>query len=207
MSEEDIRDIKQESRQEVRARIKIQRKRMSRDDAVEKSEEIAKKLFSLQDFQNALTAAFYAEKHEDREVCTEEMIKRSITMQKTIALPVTYKTERRLRFFKIKNYSELHAAPKTFYIPEPIPNEKNMIADSDFDLVIVPGIAFNLKGYRLGWGFGFYDDFLSRVDRKTRRIGIAYELQIADFPVESHDIPVDKIITEKRIVECEYFRK
>ena len=51
MSEEDIRDIKKESRQEVRARIKIQRKRMSRDDAVEKSEEIAKKLFSLQDFK------------------------------------------------------------------------------------------------------------------------------------------------------------
>ena len=205
MSEEGIRNRK-ESRKEVRDRIKIQRKRMSRDDAVEKSGQIAEKLFSSQDFRDALTTAFYAEKH-DREVCTEEMIKRSIAMQKTIALPVTYKAERRLRFFKIENYSELHATSKNFYIPEPIPNRKKMIAENDFDLVIVPGIAFNLSGYRLGWGFGFYDDFLSRVSRKTKRIGLAYELQIADFPVESHDIPVDKIITEKRIVECKYFGK
>ncbi len=207
MSEEDIRDTKKESRQEVRDRIKIQRKRMSRKEAVKKSKEIAKKLFSLQDFRNALITAFYAEKHEDREVCTEEMIKSSITTQKTIALPVTYKAERRLRFFKIKNYSELHATPKNFYIPEPIPKEQNIIAENDFDLIIVPGIAFNLNGYRLGWGFGFYDDFLSRVNKKAKKIGLAYEFQIANFPTESHDIPVDKIITEKRIVECKYFRK
>ena len=203
MSEEDIRN----TRKEVRDRIKMQRRSMSRDDAVKKSEAIAEKLFGLQDFRDASTVAFYAEKHDDREVCTEEMIKRSMRMQKTIALPVTYKAERRLRFFKTKNYSELHATPKNFYIPEPIPSEKNMIAESDFDLVLVPGIAFNLDGYRLGWGFGFYDDFLSRVSRKTKRIGLAYELQIADFPVESHDIPVDKIITEKRIVECKHPRK
>lgn len=207
MSEEDIRDIKKESRQEVRERIKIQRKQMSRDDAVEKSEEIAKKLFNLQDFRDALNTAFYAEKHEAREVCTEEMIKRSLTMRKTIALPVTYKAERRLRFFKIRNYSELHATPKNFYIPEPIPSEKNIIAETFFDLVIVPGIAFNLSGYRLGWGFGFYDDFLSRVSKKAKKIGLAYEFQIVDFRIESHDIPVDKIITEKRIVECKSFRK
>ena len=169
MSEEDIRNTRKESRKEVRDRIKMQRKSMSRDDAAEKSGEIAEKLFGLQDFRNASTTAFYAEKHDDREVCTEEMIKRSMRMQKTIALPVSYKVERRLRFFKIENYSELHATPKNFYIPEPIPNEKNMIEESDFDLVIVPGIAFNLNGYRLGWGCGFYDDFLSRVNRKTKR--------------------------------------
>jgi 5-formyltetrahydrofolate cyclo-ligase len=207
MSEEDIGNTRKESRKEIRERIKMQRKSMSIEDAKEKSRQIAEKLFSSQDFRDASTTAFYAEKHDDREVCTEEMIKRSILMQKTIALPVTYKAERRLKFFKIKNYSELHVTPKNFNIPEPIPNEKNMIAENDFDLVIVPGIAFNLNGYRLGWGFGFYDDFLSRINRITKKIGLAYELQIADFPVESHDIPVDKIITEKRIVECKNFRK
>jgi 5-formyltetrahydrofolate cyclo-ligase len=207
MNEEDIKNTRKINRKEIRDRIKIQRKRMSRENALEKSGEIAEKLFSLQDYVDASTTAFYAEKHEDREVCTEEMIKRSIRKQKTIALPVTYKAERRLRFFKIKNYSELIATPKNFNIPEPIPNEKNMIAEKDFDLVIVPGIAFNLNGYRLGWGFGFYDDFLSRLSKKTKTIGLAYELQIVEFPVESHDIPVHKIITEKRIVECKYFRK
>ena len=207
MNEGDIKNNRKDSRKEIRDRIKIQRKWMSRDKALEKSGEIAEKLFSLQDFIAASTTAFYAEKHGDREVCTEEMIRRSIRMQKTIALPVTYKSERRLRFFKIKNYSELIATPKSFNIPEPIPNEKNMIAEKDFDLVIVPGIAFNLNGYRLGWGFGFYDNFLSRLSEKTETIGLAYELQIVNFPVESHDIPVDKIITEKRIIECKYFRK
>ncbi len=84
MSEEDIRNTRKESRKEVRDRIKMQRKSMSRDDAAEKSGEIAEKLFGLQDFRNASTTAFYAEKHDDREVCTEEMIKRSMRMQKTM---------------------------------------------------------------------------------------------------------------------------
>ena len=84
-------------------------------------------------------------------------------------MPVAYKAEKTAEIFRIENYSELHATPENFYIPEPIPSEKNMIAESDFDLVIVPGIAFNLNGYRLGWGFGFYDDFLSRVSRRTKR--------------------------------------
>jgi 5-formyltetrahydrofolate cyclo-ligase len=98
MSEEDTRNTRKESRKEVRDRIKLQRRNMNRDDAVEKSGGIAEKLFGSQDFRDASTMAFCAEKHDDREVCTEEMIKRSIRMQKRIALPVTYKAERRLKF-------------------------------------------------------------------------------------------------------------
>ena len=62
----------------------MQRRSISRDDAAEKSVEIAEKLFGSQDFRDASTMAFYAEKHDDREVCTEEMIKRSMRMQRTV---------------------------------------------------------------------------------------------------------------------------
>ena len=68
------------------------------------------------------------------------------------------------------------------------------------DLLILPGIAFDLHGNRIGYGKGYYDRFL--YSRKAKHImGLAYEIQICnDIPTNQHDIPVDTIITEKRII-------
>jgi 5-formyltetrahydrofolate cyclo-ligase len=68
------------------------------------------------------------------------------------------------------------------------------------DLLIIPGIVFDLQGNRLGYGKGYYDRFLSL--RKIKYIiALAYELQVINqIPNNEHDIPVDIIITEKRII-------
>lgn len=72
----------------------------------------------------------------------------------------------------------------------------------DIDTVIVPGIVFNLRGYRIGFGKGYYDKFLSgRKEKKILKISLAYDFQIDDrFIEESHDIPIDILITDKRII-------
>ena len=70
------------------------------------------------------------------------------------------------------------------------------------DLVIVPGVAFTVQGYRLGRGGGYYDHFLSQLEPRTTSVALAFEMQIlTEIPVEEKDVPVDYIITEKRIIK------
>ena len=70
-------------------------------------------------------------------------------------------------------------------------------------MVVVPGIVFDMRGYRLGYGFGYYDRFLSSLRKETPTIGLAFEFQIVGkIPVGDQDIPVRKIVTEQRVICC-----
>ncbi|MCU7556844.1 5-formyltetrahydrofolate cyclo-ligase [Macrococcus capreoli] len=69
------------------------------------------------------------------------------------------------------------------------------------DLLIVPGVVFNQDGYRIGYGGGYYDKFLSQYAGST--ISLVFEIQMDDVIIEQHDIPVETIITENRIIEVE----
>ena len=87
-----------------------------------------------------------------------------------------------------------------FGIPEPM--ELMKVSYKSIDAVIVPGVAFDKNGYRIGFGFGHYDKFLKKTPHAVK-IGLAFEFQIVDsVPKEEHDVPVDFIITEKRVIDC-----
>jgi 5-formyltetrahydrofolate cyclo-ligase len=69
------------------------------------------------------------------------------------------------------------------------------------DLVVVPGVAFDPQGNRLGWGAGYYDRLLAQVRADAPIVALAFECQIVPaIPPESHDVPVDVIVTEQRII-------
>ena len=69
-------------------------------------------------------------------------------------------------------------------------------------MILVPGIGFDKKGSRIGHGKGYYDNLLKNSNRAVH-IGLAFECQIVKcIPTQNHDIPVDKIVTEKRIIDC-----
>lgn len=71
----------------------------------------------------------------------------------------------------------------------------------DIDVVLVPGLAFDVHGYRLGYGDGFYDRFLRDLTSRTLTIGVAFDFQIVDTVfAESHDVPVNQVVTERRII-------
>lgn len=83
-----------------------------------------------------------------------------------------------------------------FGIPEPIPTLKPVNPDK-IDLILVPGLAFDLSGNRLGHGKGYYDRFLQKCTEKTFTIGIAYDLQVFDLiPHSSHDVKLKALVTE-----------
>ena len=136
---------------------------------------------------------FYVNK--DNEVRTEEMIKESLRMGKKVAVPITRVKEKNLEPSLLTDY-DLELSPGTYGILEPTEEYIRPISPEEIDLIIVPGVAFDRLGSRLGFGGGFYDNFLKRLPSSTTRIALAFQLQIVEqVPCEEKDQPVDIIIT------------
>jgi len=141
-------------------------------------------------------------KKSDGEVETEQMIRDFLEIGKKILIPITDKPHRRLIFSELRDY-DAELTLGTFNIQEPKREYRRIIPPNQTALVTVPGIVFDLRGYRLGYGFGYYDRFLSSLNVETPTIGLAFEFQIENkVPIENHDIPVHRIITEKRVIDC-----
>jgi 5-formyltetrahydrofolate cyclo-ligase len=169
------------------------RSKLSSEERKGKSWEIEKRLFSLPEFQESRTILFFASFRS--EVETGGMIRRALSGGKRVVLPKVKGKE--LVLFRITDFDN-DVAAGAWGIPEP---EKGMPTDlQDIDLIIVPGAAFDELGNRLGYGAGFYDKLLSSYRKAT--VALAFECQIVPaVPADHHDIPVKKIVTEKRIIE------
>jgi 5-formyltetrahydrofolate cyclo-ligase len=86
-------------------------------------------------------------------------------------------------------------APKDEYI--------RIVSPKVVDLVLVPGVAFDKRGYRVGYGGGYYDRFFNKLEKGVIKIGLCYEMQILpEVPTDIYDIPIDYIITEKGLINC-----
>ncbi|MCG2709924.1 MAG: 5-formyltetrahydrofolate cyclo-ligase [Thermodesulfovibrionales bacterium] len=166
----------------------------------EKDAAIRQRIIRLPEFTDAKTIFFYASFRS--EVDTIEMIKISLSHGKQIILPRVDKENKKLLLYKIKDINEL--AQGYMGILEPSVSEGKLTGLDDIDLIIIPGAAFDVSGNRLGYGAGFYDRLLAGIKKKIPIIAPAYEEQIVDdIPSEPHDIKVDKIVTDKRVIECE----
>ncbi len=140
---------------------------------------------------------FYAAK--ENEVRTENMIKESIRMGKRVTVPVMMK-ERTLSPSLLTDYdAELTA--KRFKILEPKEECLHFLPIEEIEVIIVPGVVFDRNRSRIGFGKGFYDNFLKEISSKTCAIGIAYQFQIVDkLPVEETDISIDIIVSENEVI-------
>lgn len=173
-----------------------------------KEQAIKNRLFNIEFFKEAETILFYASFKS--EVDTMRCIEHSLRLGKRISLPVIDKIHKRLRIYEIKDISEL--VPNYMGIPEPVETRARSVKLDEIDLMIIPGIGFDLMGNRLGYGAGYYDRFLIyKKDSGARghipAIALAFEEQIMDrIPSEPHDIKVDIIITDKRTILCKDYR-
>jgi len=104
-----------------------------------------------------------------------------------------------LTFHRISDLKELK--PGKFGIPEP-DSASPGIAPDGLDLILIPGIAFDDSGVRIGYGKGYYDRLLAHIPRE-RRVALAYSLQIADsLPAGETDVPLGLAVTESEIIYC-----
>jgi len=126
----------------------------------------------------------------------KEVIGNFLKAKKAVVVPAFFEKLRQYKFVKLSSLNKLEIGP--YQIPQP---SKLLPVDSiKIDLVLLPGLAFSEDGLRLGYGKGVYDRLLA--DTNALKIGVAYDFQVIDhFESESHDIKVDFVITEKRIIK------
>lgn len=185
-------------KKEIRESILEKRRRQSKEERRKKSLAIWKKLKALPEFKRAKTVMFYLSLPD--EVDTETMVRESIKIKKKIVVPVSDVRKKKMILSILKDYDrELRVG--AFNIPEPKKRYVRRISSDAIDLVIVPGVAFDEMRGRLGFGKGFYDCFLGSLSACVPSIALAYNFQVlARLPMEEHDVLMDKIITERRII-------
>lgn len=132
------------------------------------------------------------------EVDTHRIIDHAIRDGKTVCVPKIKSKIKGIDVFKIKGKKDLEK--RYFGVMEPKDN-CTPVNPKDIDLILMPGLAFDKRGGRIGYGGGFYDRFLKKLKKKVSKIALAYHFQILDeVPVNSLDVRVDGIITNKGII-------
>ena len=171
-----------------------------------KEASIEKRLFALKEFIKAETILCYVSFRS--EVNTRNYLEDVITLGKKLVLPRVDAKHRSLRLFEVRDPAEL--SPGYMGILEPKISTHREVTLSDIDLIIIPGTGFDRTGSRLGYGGGYYDRLLSyeskqlaKVERHIMTVALAFEEQLGDqIPAEPHDIKVDMIVTDKRLMRC-----
>ena len=182
-----------ESKEAIRRRLLRLRRSMDEEERLKLSKKIKKNLFDLPEYRSAEVIMFYMA--HDKEVETREMIAESLN-SKRVLLPKVDIKEGKIVPVEIKNLDDVEKG--AFGIEEPRGKEE---FTGKIDMVVVPGIAFDLRGYRVGYGKGFYDGFLRGVS--SLKVGLAFDFQVVDHIIEdANDVPMDIVVTEKRIIRC-----
>ena len=182
----------------LREQFLIKRKELSKTEVNEKSCQIQHRLFSLPWYRTAKNILFYVS--YDKEVDTHEMIKESLLNGKTVLVPKTNTQKKTICVSKLLSWNDL--SPCAYSILEPREDCIREVPVSSVELLIVPGVVFDLCGNRIGHGMGYYDRLLKNTPQ-THTLGLAFECQIIEsIPAEEHDEKVEMILTEDRIIRC-----
>lgn len=135
------------------------------------------------------------------EVDTKALIIKMLIDGKKIFVPKINELTNDMEAIRISSLNELEE--NRFGTLEPIAYDK-AIDPKEIDLILIPGIAFDYNGSRIGFGKGYYDKYIKRTRKDVKRVALAYNLQIVDFiDKDDHDESVDFIITEKQIIKIQ----
>ncbi len=135
------------------------------------------------------------------ELDTHQFIKEALSEGKRMVIPITVHKTKELIPSELMDFQELE--PGYFNILTPKKEFIRPVEQSEIDLVVVPGVVFDPYGYRVGYGGGYYDRFLSSIATIVPKIAVGFGMQLVErVPRESFDIPVDMIITEKGVTPC-----
>lgn len=135
------------------------------------------------------------------EMDTTELIERAWSDGKRVAVPVLEKG--RLGFYEVSSLEGMHVGARG--VLEPDPSECAAVDPADFErsVCLVPGLVFDAQGYRIGYGAGYYDDFLA--DYPGLKVGLVRTLRISSNPLphDGHDVPVDVLVSDGSIWFCD----
>lgn len=183
------------TKQNLKRRLRAARIQLPECVVQEKSLRIHRRLIRMPAYQIAQRVACYVS--VNNEVDTKTLIRVALRDGKRVGVPIA-RQDGVMDFQAIAGLNELRTAH--YGLREPAPNPNAILPPHTIDSILIPGIAFDRYGHRIGSGKGYYDRFLTRT--KAARIGLAYAFQIIDrVPAEPHDVKMDFIVTESEIIE------
>lgn len=173
------------SKQQLRARVRARKKAMTPEDMAARSEALCALVLRTAAYRQAKTIYGYLPFNQEVDILP--LLRRALAQGRQVALPKCYGKE--MRFILVSDLSSLrHSA---FGVPEPVAD--GPIARDEKALVMVPGLVFDERGYRIGYGGGYYDRFLSN-EPNHPTIALCYDFQMVPrIEPEPHDIPVDTV--------------
>ena len=177
-------------RNEVRDRLRA----LAPDERAEHDGRILERVMALPAFQRSQRVFCYLPL--PHEVNTRPLVEALLEVHGTAYVPVTDPDERALRVAELTSMAEL--AEGAFGVPEP--RGPRVVDPTTIDLWIVPGVAFDARGYRVGHGGGYFDAFFGAHPTDALKVALAYARQMVDeVPASDHDVPVDLVVTEAEI--------
>jgi 5-formyltetrahydrofolate cyclo-ligase len=181
----------------LRQQMLARRRSLSCDEWLTSSYLAQRNFLSLEEYALAACIALYAPAHNEAD--TAEILEASFKAGKRVLYPAVCGD--RMVFRQVEGVASMERG--SFGILEPCPTGIDHHAD-EADLIVVPGVAFDSEGHRIGYGKGFYDRFLRHPGRTAHLVGLCHDFQLIDgnIPAEGHDIRMEIIVTDKRIVRC-----
>ena len=172
----------------LRREIGAKKRAMSAEEIERASARLAEKFFQTELYRQA--KAIYGYLSYNQEVRTEPILRRAQADGKRVAVPKVYGDE--MLFLWLDDLKQV--APGAYGIPEPIADEP--VAMDETALVLMPGLAFDPEGHRLGYGGGFYDRYLADQPNHPL-VALCYSFQLLDhLETEAHDVPVDLVVCD-----------
>lgn len=181
------------------------RNSLSHEQIKKISNNIFSQLYSLPFYNEAAIIMSYVS--IGKEIFTHDFIKKSMQVGKKIFIPVTNPATKEMILSHIIDFNR--DLEKGYWgILEPKKEALRPLSSEVLDLILVPGLAFTQKGDRLGYGGGYYDRFLSSLTKPVTTISLAFKFQVFEtLATKSHDVPIDYILTEEKLINCKYNRE
>lgn len=185
-----------ERKQRLRRAALQRRRAITKDEMDALSSRVGSNLFATGEYERARLLVSYCAKGD--EVQTRPIIERALADGKRVAVVVTKIPTKTLGFSEIRSF-DADLAPGAFGVLEPKPGHGRPVSLEDADLILVPLVAWDERGHRLGYGAGYFDRALARA--RVPKVGLALESQrVQHIPASRHDVPLDAVVTETRVV-------
>jgi 5-formyltetrahydrofolate cyclo-ligase len=198
MDAADTRNPITERKNAVRASMRAQLQALTDAERAARSTAACARILKSTAFQSAVCVMLYMPLRSEIDVMSVAL--EAFRQGKVVCVPRVADGGKSMHAVEIKSIDD--EAMTSDALGVPAPRSGREIMHESIDLVIAPGVAFDVRGGRLGRGGGFYDRFLAKAHRHTATIGVCFDFQLLDeIPTEADDIPVHAVVTDRRAVE------
>lgn len=159
---------------------------------------IGTRLLEMKEYKVASTISSYVSK--ESEVDTRWIINEALAAKKRVLVPFVDISSRSLNFSEIRD-PQRELVSGTFSVLEPKVSFRRPASLEDSDLNLIPGVAWDERGFRVGYGGGYYDRCLTKLKRRVPCVGLAFDFQVLpQLPISAVDVGVDMILTDRRLI-------